>query len=239
MSITPTFQTDLYNQLSNQTSTESFFLTPINQIQIFDTNGNLMETITDIDVTYSNGKLTIKVEFQAENTFTIGCIQIGSYNNGVFKPYFCCKKLSGTQVTAGNFYYICSVICINGFTLNLSPFNTASLNALKLANVIGGILSGNPSYAGKSGAYFVSIYVVNTTSNVNMSYRIPVTIMDLSSGVFIIGGTIPSSVEGNIVEVRDSSGASLIKVSSTEVITFKKGRQIIFELTLQGTTGTP
>jgi hypothetical protein len=27
----------------------------------------------------------------------------------------------------------------------------------------------------------------------------------------------------------------LIKISSTEVVTFKKGRQIIFELTLQGT----
>jgi len=235
MSATPTFQTDLYNQLVNQTSTESFFLTPINQIRVFDTNGNLMETITDVTITYSNGKLTVKAEFQAENTFTVGTIQIGSYNNGVFKPYFCCKKLSGTKITAGNFYCICSVICLNNFTLNLSPFNTASLNALKLANIIGGILSGNPSYAGKSGAYFIAIYVVNTTSNVNMSYRIPVTIMDLSSGVLIVGGIVPSPIEGNIVEVRDSSGASLIKVSSTEVVTFKKGRQIIFELTLQGT----
>jgi len=235
MSITPTFQSDLYNQLTNQTSTESFFLTPINQIRVFDTNGNLMETITDVTITYSNGKLTVKSEFQAENTFTVGTIQIGSYNNGVFKSYFCCTKLNGTKITAGNFYCICSVICLNNFTLNLSPFNTASINALKLANIIGGILSGNPSYAGKSGAYFVAIYVVNTTSNVNMSYRIPVTIMDLSSGVLLIGGIVPSPIEGNIVEVRDSSGASLIKVSSTEVVTFKKGRQIIFELTLQGT----
>jgi hypothetical protein len=68
-----------------------------------------------------------------------------------------------------------------------------------------------------------------------MSYRIPVTIMDLSSGVLLIGGIVPSNLEGNIVEVRDSSGASLIKISSTDVVTFKKSRQIIFELTLQGT----
>jgi hypothetical protein len=59
--------------------------------------------------------------------------------------------------------------------------------------------------------------------------------MTLNNGVLVIGGNVPSTIEGNIVEVRDSSGASLIKISSTEVVNFKKGRQIVFELTLQGT----
>lgn len=229
MSITNTFETDVLEQLATKGTTQQFILTPINQIQIVDTSGKTIETISNVNVQYNEGTVTVTAEFVASSSYTIGYILIGSYNSGVFKSYFKTTP-SNTSVSAGQVYEVSATINLNNFTLNISPFTSATIQASKLASIIGQILAGSPIETGKSGGYFSSIYIINTTGKVLQSFRIPVTIVNLVNGVLTIGGVIPTTYNGNEIVVRDSAENNLIVIQGSEVITFKKGRQILVEL---------
>ena len=227
---TPTLENDIFEQLSTEETTAQFILTPINQIQVYDTNGNLQETINSVTVTYSNGKLEVKGEFTSTESYTIGYIAIGSYYGGVFKQYFVDKSLNGQSVKSSNLYEITSTVTLNTIKLLLSPFTSATVNVSKLVNIIGSILAGNPVETGKSGALFSGIYIINTTSNVAQSYRIPVSIITIQNGVLLIGGIASNTVSGNQIVLRDSAETTLISVTGISPITIKAGRQVIFEL---------
>lgn len=229
MSVLPTFEQDILDLFSQKSLTSDYYLTPINTIVLQDANGNTVATITDVEVSYSSGELEVIGEFEAPVSDTITTVLVGSTYQGIFKAYF---QVTGQsiQVSQGNVYEVDATVDLNNATLQLSPFGNANVNVSKLIDIIGNILANNPLYAGKKGHFFDAIYVVNTTSNVSQSYRIPITILTVESGTLFIGGTTSSQLIGNQIVLRDNNQNDLIKVSSSTPITIKKGRQIIFEI---------
>ncbi len=229
MSITTNFEDAVLNTFSQKSITSEYYLMPINTIVLQDTNGNIVATITDVEVSYSSGTLTVTGEFQTQSSTTITTALIGNTYKGVFVPYFTVSNLS-ISVTQGNYYEITGTVTLNNATLQLSPFQKASLNINKLIDIIGNILANNPLYVGKKGHFFDAIYVVNTTSNIAQSFAIPITILTIQAGVLYIGGVTPSTVVGNEIVLRDNNQNDLISVSSSTPITIKKGRQIVFQI---------
>ncbi len=229
MSVLPSFEQDVLDLFSQKSLTSEFYLTPVNTIILQDANGNVVATVTDVEVTYSNGVLEITGEFEAPVSDTVTTILIGSTYQGVFKAYF---QVTGQniQVSQGNVYEVKATVDLNNASLQLSPFPNASVDVNRLVDIIGNILANNPLYVGKKGHFFDAIYVVNTTSNVSQSYRIPITILTVEDGVLFVGGVASMQLVGNQIVLRDNNQNDLIKVSSSTPITIKKGRQIVFEI---------
>lgn len=229
MSVTPNFEDAFLNLFSQKSITSEYYLMPVNTVILQDANGNTVATITDVEVSYTSGVLTVQAEFESLVQDTITTATVGSTYQGVFTPYFTVSNLS-LSVSATNFYEVTVTITLNNATLQLSPFQSATVDANKLMDIVGNILANNPLYVGKKGHYFDAIYVVNTTSNISQSFSIPITILSIQAGVLYIGGVTPSTVSGNQIVLRDNNQNDLVSVSSSSVITVKSGRQIIFEI---------
>lgn len=227
---TQTFQEAVLEQLSQKGVTTAYYLKPINAIQLLDTNGNTIQTIQDMEINYSNGVLTITAVFTAITNTTIGQVLIGNLTNNTFYVYF--TQNTTQQIQAENIYEIVITITLNNIKLNLSPFTTATANINGLANLLGEILVGNPLKTGKSGQYLDAIYVINNIGNNRTSFRIPVTILTVENGTLYIGGVAPNTISGNTIQVRDANQNVLLSVTSTTSTTIKKGRVIIFELSI-------
>ena len=226
---TPEFFTALSYLFSQKSTISELYLKPINTIVLLDTNGNTVSSTNDLTVQYSNGVVTVVADFVAQSTDTITTALVGNTFKGVFTSYFSFQNLS-IQVTQGNLYSVTLTIVLNNLSVSVSVFNTPTVTANKLIDVIGNILSGNPLYTGKSGQFFDAIYIVNTTSNVSQSYRVPITIATVSP-TLMIGGILPSTVYGNQIVLRDSNQNDLLIISGKNVHKFKQGRQIIIEFT--------
>ena len=229
MSVTTSFQSGLFDLLSQRSTTTELYLKPINTVVFQDSTGNTVATSGDVNVTYSNGVVSVTCEFNADVTDTIATALIGNTYQGVFTAYFQVTNIN-TSVTQGNLYSFSATVTLSDLTLVNSPYSTAKLNANKLVDIIGSILSGDPLHTGKTGQFFDAIYVVNTVSNVSQSFRIPITIATINP-TLLIGGITPSPVIGNQIILRDSNQNDLVTVSSTSPIKIKKGRQIVFEFT--------
>jgi hypothetical protein len=229
MSVTPNFEDAFLNLFSQKSITSEYYLMPVNTMVLQDANGNTVATVTDVEVSYTSGVLTIQAEFESPVQDTITTAIVGSTYQGVFTPYFTAGNLS-FSVTQSNFYEITVTITLNNATLQLSPFQSATLDVNKLMDIVGNVLANNPLYVGKKGHFFDAIYVVNTTSNVSQSFSIPITILSIQAGVLYIGGITPSTVSGNQIVLRDNNQNDLISVLSSSVITVKSGRQIVFEI---------
>ncbi|MEM0242727.1 MAG: hypothetical protein QW745_09295 [Thermoplasmata archaeon] len=154
---------------------------------------------------------------------------IGSVYNGQTRIYFISKLKAPVQLTQGVTYTVSGTVNLANFSLNTSPFLGATVS-MRLIDIIGGILTGNSLYAGKTGQLFSSIYVINNTQNTIQSFKIPVSILTLKNGVMTIGGIVPSTIQGNQISVRNANQESLIQINGNTVITFKKGRTIAIEL---------
>lgn len=229
MSVTTDFQNAFAYLLTQKSTTTELFLRPLNTIIFQDNVGNTLATATDLSITYSKGTLTITAEFTANSSGTIQNAYIGNTYQSVFSPYFIVSNVN-FAIIQGNLYEITLTIVLNNVTLVVSPFQQATVNANKLIDVIGNILAGNPLHTGKTGQFVDAIYVVNTTSNVNQSFRIPITIAT-PSPTLLIGGITPNTVIGNQIILRDSNQNDLITVTSGTPIRIKKGKQIVFEFT--------
>ncbi len=229
MSVTPNFQDAFLNLFSQKSITSEYYLMPVNTVVLQDANGNTVATITDVEVSYTSGVLTVQGEFEAQTQDTITTATVGNTYKGVFIPYFTVNNLS-ISVSQSNFYEVVVTITLNSATLQLSPFKSATVDVNRLMDIVGNILTNNPLYVGKKGHFFDAIYVVNTTSNVSQSFSIPITILTIQAGVLYIGGVTPSTVSGNQIVLRDNNQNDLVSVSSSSVVTVKSGRQIVFEI---------
>jgi len=229
VSVTPNFQDAFLNLFSQKSITSEYYLMPVNTVVLQDANGNTVATITDVEVSYTSGVLTVQGEFEAQTQDTITTATVGNTYKGVFIPYFTVNNLS-ISVSQSNFYEVVVTITLNSATLQLSPFKSATVDVNRLMDIVGNILTNNPLYVGKKGHFFDAIYVVNTTSNVSQSFSIPITILTIQAGVLYIGGVTPSTVSGNQIVLRDNNQNDLVSVSSSSVVTVKSGRQIVFEI---------
>ena len=224
-----TFQTDLFEQLSSQNPSSQYHLLPINTLFLLDKNDNILDTINDVTATYSSGTITVTADYTAQFTGSVASVGIGSVYNGQTRIYFISKLKAPVQLTQGVTYTVSGTVNLANFSLNTSPFPSATVS-MRLIDIIGGILTGNPLYAGKTGQLFSTIYVINNTQHTVQSFKIPVSILMLENGVMTIGGIVPSTVKGNQISVRNANQESLIQINGNTVITFKKGRTIAIEL---------
>jgi hypothetical protein len=229
-SATNTFANELLSSLANTTPSFQNKLLPINRVTLLDSNGNQIVTIADLQVSYSSGVLTIMGEFEATSNATIASELVGSYYNGVLKYYF--QVTQGYSITQGNLYTFTITIQLNNINISVSPFSTASVNASKLIDYIGNALAGNPVYAGKSGFTLGKIYLINTTSNVNQSYGIPISIINISNGLLTIGGTLSNDFVANKLVLRTVNGLDILSITGVSPITFKKARQVLIEISV-------
>jgi len=229
-SATTTFANELLSSLANTTPSFQNKILPINRVTLLDSNGNQIVTVADLQVSYSNNVLTVTGDFEAPSNTSIASELVGSYYNGVLKYYF--QVTQGYTVKQGNFYIFTITIKLNNIKISISPFSTASVNASKLIDYIGNALAGNPVYAGKSGFTLGKIYLINATSNVNQSYGIPISIINISNGVLTIGGILSNDFTANKLVLRTVNGLDILSITGVSPITFKKDRQVVIEISV-------
>lgn len=228
MSITTQFANALANLLSQKSTTSEYYLKPINYVALVDSNNNIIAFSTNVNVQYQNGVIFVTTEIEVSSDDTVTQIFVGNYYNGNQEIYFIAT--TNQQVSSGNVYEIEVDIILNNINIVSTPFESASITANKFVDLIGNILTGNPLYTGKSGHFIDALYIINTTSNVSQSYRIPIVIESITP-TLQIGGILPSNVVGNELVLRDNNQNDLIVIYSDTPITFKKGRQVIIEFT--------